>query len=248
MKNKSLHSHNSFLNSKSELWQLGIYLKNKINEEHDEEEYHKIEVEDSDKIGAMSIDKIKGKYYRLKEKNRSLMIEKALLEQAYKKLELQENTYKMKMNKMTKEFNDSFALFCKVSGQHLRPKGDRSYRQTEEKSVQVETSELRRINKFKSCEIMSFSVENESNSQKEELSVRLKEKEKVIKEREATIEGLRSKLKVQEKEFRDVLRKIKEDRIEPLALALGKNSEDFSQFMKTIIARRSLASLNQPAT
>lgn len=58
------------------------------------------------------------------------MIEKALLEQANKKLELQENTYKMKMNKMIKEFNDSFALFCKVSGQHLRPSPGKSYRPT----------------------------------------------------------------------------------------------------------------------
>lgn len=69
----------------------------------------------------MSIKEIKTKYHKLKKENRSLNKIKNHFEKHCKKLESQEQDYKKKIVKMTKQFNDSFKFLCQVSGKHIAP-------------------------------------------------------------------------------------------------------------------------------
>ena len=50
------------------------------------------------------------------------MSKETLEKDCSKKIEDLENNYKRKLNKMTKEFNDSFKVLCKASDQQMKSK------------------------------------------------------------------------------------------------------------------------------
>jgi hypothetical protein len=130
------------------LEQLGHYLKNNQNiEEIDEQFALKRDCNDLSKVEPKSFNELMHLYIRLKEENDELLRDRAHYEKVYKKeLEKLEGEHTKKMNKLTKDFNESFGLLCQRSGLH-HTKDKNSKKVANHKEVQVEPTELQIMRK-----------------------------------------------------------------------------------------------------